>query len=161
MAAERLTEAARLARAFPKAKVVFSGGSGTLLRSGEVAAGPVAAYLKAMGIEADRIVLEAASRNTHENARFTKDLLKPQPGERWVLVTSAYHMPRSIGVFRKEGFTVVPFAVDYRTRGPEDWARLFDSVPSGFMRADLAAKEWVGLVSYWLLGRTSELFPGA
>lgn len=161
MAAERLTEGVRLARAFPDARIVFTGGSGTLWRKGEVATGPVSDYLQSLGIAPERIVLEGKSRNTHENAVYTKELLDPKPGERWILVTSAYHMPRAMGVFRKEGFDVIPYAVDYRTRGPEDATRLFDSVPAGFMRSDLAVKELVGLVSYWLMGRTSELLPGA
>lgn len=160
MAAERLTEGVRLARAFPDARIVFTGGSGTLWRSGEVATGPVSDYLRSLGIAADRIVLEGKSRNTHENAVYTKKVLDPKPGERWILVTSAYHMPRAMGVFRKEGFDVVPYAVDYRTRGPEDATRMFDSVPAGFMRSDLAVKEWIGLVSYRVMGRTSQLLPG-
>ena len=159
-AAERLTEGVRLALTYPTAKVVFSGGVGALLRPGVDATGPVQNYLRGMGIATSRIVLEGQSRNTLENALFTADLLKPKPGERWLLITSAYHMPRSVGLFRKAGFDVIAFPVDYRTRGPQDALRPFELIPAGFMRLDLAVKEWVGLIAYRLLGRTDELLPG-
>ncbi|MGQ0671736.1 MAG: YdcF family protein [Hyphomicrobium sp.] len=159
-AGERLTESVRLARMFPTATIVFSGGVGSLLRQGADATGPVGRYLVEMGVAAERIVLEGRSRNTQENAVFTAALVKPTAGQRWLLVTSAYHMPRAVGVFRRAGMTVVPCPVDYRTRGPEDRTRLFDSVPAGLMRLDLAVKEWVGLFAYWMLGRTDAVLPG-
>jgi uncharacterized SAM-binding protein YcdF (DUF218 family) len=159
-AAERLTEGARLALKHPQAKVVFTGGVGGLLSGGTDAAGPVGQLLQDWGIAADRIVLEGKSRNTHENAMFTRDLVQPKPGERWVLVTSAYHMPRAMGVFRHAGFPVVPYPTDYRTHSSVDGLRLFERVGAGLERTDLAFKEWVGLAAYRLTGRTDELFPG-
>ena len=71
------------------------------------------------------------SRNTVENAVFSMDLAKPQPGERWLLVTSGYHMPRAIGIFRRAGFAVEPYPVDWRTRGPEDALRAFPTLGDG------------------------------
>jgi uncharacterized SAM-binding protein YcdF (DUF218 family) len=112
-----------------------------------------------LGIPADRIIVEERSRDTAENARFTKALADPRPGERWLLVTSAFHMPRSIGAFRRVGFAVEAYPVDYRTRGPEDLARPFASLGDGLRRSDIAMREWIGLLIYWLAGRTSELFP--
>lgn len=159
-AAERLTEGVRLAKRIGTARVVFSGGSGSLLQREPDAAGPVGRFLEDMGIAPERIVLEARSRNTFENAVFTRDLLMLRPGERVALVTSAYHMPRAMGVFRQAGYDVVAYPVDYRTRGPEDMTRTFERFPAGLERLDLAAKEWIGLVAYWLTGRTSALYPG-
>ena len=159
-AAERITEGARLARQLPKTKVVFTGGSGTFLRPGAEATGPVAAFLEAVGIARDRIVLEGASRNTYENALFTTRLLKPAPRDRWLLVTSAYHIPRAMGVFRKAGFNVIAYPVDYRTRGPEDIWRIFERYWAGLQRMDLAAGEWLGLTYYYLLGRIDTPLPG-
>lgn len=158
-AAERLTEGARLAKLHPEAKVVFTGGVGGLLGGGKDSAGPIGAWLRDMGVAENRIVLESKSRTTIENAAFTRELVSPQESDRWILVTSAYHMPRSIGVFRQAGFNVVPFPVDYRVNDTEDLVRLFDSASKGLKRTDLAFKEWVGLLAYWLSGRTSELFP--
>lgn len=159
-AAERLTEGVRLALKHPQARVVFTGGVGGLLSGGTDASGPIGQLLQDWGVARDRIVLEGKSRNTHENALFTRDLVQPKPGERWVLVTSAYHMPRAMGVFRHAGFPVVPYPVDYRTYGPVDGMRLFERLGAGLERTDLAFKEWVGLAAYRLTGRTDELFPG-
>ncbi|PPD28691.1 MAG: hypothetical protein CTY20_09150 [Hyphomicrobium sp.] len=159
-AAERLTEGVRLAKLIPGVPVVFTGGSAALMVSLPGAAQPVGRFLTDMGITPERIVLEERSRNTHENALFTRDLVKPASGRRWVLVTSAAHMPRSVGVFRKAGFDVIPYPVDYRTRGPEDLLRPFERIPAGLERTDVAAREWIGLVAYWLTGRTDTLFPG-
>jgi len=106
-----------------------------------------------------RIIAEEQSRNTVENAVFSRLLAMPQPGERWLLVTSGYHMPRAIGVFRRVGFPVEAYPVDWRTRGPQDMARPFPTLGSGLERTDTAAREWVGLLIYWLTGRSAALFP--
>src|SRR5205807_9412989 len=106
-----------------------------------------------------RILLEDQSRDTDENARFTKELLQPKPDERWLLVTSAHHMPRAIGVFHAADFPVEAFPVDYRTRGAADLLRPFSTLGDGLRRTDTAAREWIGLLLYWITGRTSELFP--
>ena len=97
--------------------------------------------------------------NTLENAILSKDLARPQPGERWLLVTSAYHMPRAIGIFRKAGFDVEPYPVDWRTSGSGDALRPFPTVGDGLRRTDTAVREWVGLLVYWLMGMSSSLFP--
>lgn len=158
-AAERLTVVAELARRWPEARIVFSGGSGTLLFEGATEADLAERMFVSFGIARERITLEGASRNTVENARFTKNLVAPKPGERWLLVTSAYHMPRAVGCFRGAGFEVEAWPVDYRTRGPEDAFRPFSSVSGGLRRVDIAVREWVGLVAYWLLGYVSAPLP--
>ena len=157
-AAERVTEGLRLALRHPEAKVVFTGGAGGLFTTAE-ASGPVGAFLAEAGVDPARLVLENRSRNTFENAIFTRQMVKPQPGQRWYLVTSAYHMPRAVGLFRKAGFDVIAYPVDYRTRGPDDAMRTFARIPQGLMRLDVAANEWLGLFAYRVLGRTDELFP--
>jgi uncharacterized SAM-binding protein YcdF (DUF218 family) len=95
-----------------------------------------------------------------ENAVFSKAIARPKRGERWLLVTSAFHMPRAIGVFRKAGFPVEAYPVDWRTRGTEDLLRPFAVMSDGLQRSDNAVHEWVGLLVYWLTNRSSELFPG-
>ena len=158
-AAERLTVAAELARRYPDARIVFSGGSGALIYD-EGAEAPLALrLLESLGIPRARITLEDRSRNTVENAVLSKAIAQPKPGERWLLVTSAHHLPRAVGVFRKAGFPVEAYPVDWRTRGPEDALRPFASVGDGLRRSDTAVREWVGLAVYWLTGRSSELFP--
>jgi len=157
--AERLTEALRLARALPAAKLVVTGGVGELL-AGARADVAIRRYLIDIGVAPERIVLESKSRNTAQNAAYSLAMLQPKPGDRWVLVTSAYHMPRAVGVFRKVGFDVLPFPVDFRLRGRGDLLMPFKSVGGGLQRTDLAMREWIGLVAYRLTGRTQELFPG-
>jgi uncharacterized SAM-binding protein YcdF (DUF218 family) len=158
-AAERITEAARIARLMPRLKVVFSGGVGSLIRRDEPQAAAIGRWLVDMGIAPARITLEDRSRNTWENAVETRRRLGTAASGRWMLVTSAQHMPRAMGVFRKAGFDVVAWPVDYRTDGWASAAFPFDSIPGGLRRLDAGVKEWIGLVAYWLLGRTSALFP--
>ena len=114
-----------------------------------------ARLFESFGIAKERITLEDQSRDTLENARFTKALVQPKSGERWLLVTSAHHMPRSVGLFRSEGFAVEAFPVDYRTRGAIDMLRPFSTLGDGLRRTDTAMREWVGLFIYWASGRTA------
>lgn len=164
-ASERLTEGLRLGLAFPDAKVVFTGGVGGIRglggpwSAGDAATGPVSDFLIAAGIARDRVILEGKSRNTHENAQFLAEMIKPDSSQKWVLVTSAYHMPRSVALFRKAGFNVWPYPVDYRTRSREDLTRIFERIPAGLQRTDLAVTEWIGLLAYRLTGRIDALFP--
>jgi uncharacterized SAM-binding protein YcdF (DUF218 family) len=158
-AAERMTEAVTLARHYPNAKLVFSGGSAVtgqtdlVLKEADVAQ----RLFIALGIEGSRIVLESASRNTYENAVNTQTIIQPKPEETWLLITSAMHMPRAIGIFRKVGWKVIPYPTDYRVIAGKRQPNL--GFAEKLMIIDMAAKEWVGLVSYYVLGRTSELFP--
>ena len=161
--AERFTVIPELARRYPNARIVFSGGSGNLLAGGLSEAPYALRLLESFGIPRERILLEDRSRNTAENGLFTKALLTPKPGDRWLLVTSAAHMPRAVGVFRKLGFPVEPYPVDWQTDVSSDpwwrWLRPSFSPFRGWWTIDDAAKEWVGLLAYWLGGNTAELFP--
>lgn len=159
-AAERMTKTVELARLYPDARILFTGGIGPLLSVGEREALAAERLLSGLGVAPERIAYEDRSRNTWQNAVFTRDMVQPGPSEVWWLVTSAYHMPRAVGCFRMAGFDVTPYPVDFRTRGPADYWRPFDSVSLGLRRVDIAMREWVGLVSYRLTGRTPALVPG-
>jgi uncharacterized SAM-binding protein YcdF (DUF218 family) len=159
-AAERITTTAVLARRYPNARIVFSGGTSSLDPNAPLEAPVAVKALVALGVAHDRITADEQSRNTVENAAFSRLLANPKPGERWVLVTSAAHMPRAIAVFRAAGFPVEAYPVDYRTRGRNDAARLHESLPEGLEMTDYAIHEWAGLVIYRLTGRTAELLPG-
>jgi uncharacterized SAM-binding protein YcdF (DUF218 family) len=159
-AAERVTAAVDLARRYPDASIIYSGGFGQLVHAGRTEADVALRLFESLGLPQRRVVAEDRSRNTIENALFSKQLARPKPGERWLLITSAYHMPRSIGVFRKAAFPVEAYPVDWRTRGSQDVLRPFASMGEGLRRTDIAMREWVGLAVYWLTGRTSEFFPG-
>src|SRR5258708_16653156 len=120
---------------------------------------PAVRLFESLGIPQERIIAEEQSRNAVENAVFSMLVAMPQPGERWLLVTSGYHMPRAMGVFRRAGFPVEAYPVDWRTRGPQDALRPFTTLSGGLERADTAVREWVGLLVYWLTRRTGALFP--
>lgn len=157
-AAERFTEGVALALRLPQARLVFSGGSGALIPPELTEADTAERLFTALGIPRSRLTLEDRSRDTYENAVFTKRLLDPKPGERWLLVTSAWHMPRAIGCFRKAGFSVEAWPVDYRTSGKMSWAPE-GAVQEGLRRMDFITREYVGLVMYFAFGRTSALLP--
>jgi uncharacterized SAM-binding protein YcdF (DUF218 family) len=158
-AAERLTAPLPLRRLYPKARIVFTGGTAALRGSQYTEAGTVQKFWREVGLDQGDVLYEDKSRNTFENAVFTRDLVKPQPGERWLLVTSAMHMPRSIGIFRKAGFPVVAFPVDYRTTADFHGFGAPRHASRNFALAEFAAHEWVGLAAYWLTGKTDALFP--
>ena len=104
--AERTREAGRLARRFPHLRVIVSGAepAGSLQRLGpNIARSP----------HRDR----AASRNTHENAVNAVALVKPKPGDRWLLITSNWHMRRALCAFRTAGFEVEPWPIVDRAIG--------------------------------------------
>ena len=135
---ERIRETGRLARRFPHLRIFISG------------AGPRASIqsLLGEGIDEDRIEFENASHNTFQNALFATQLIAPKPNQRWLLVTSPFHMPRAVGAFQRRGFAVEPWPTIAPPLTP----------PPGL---ENARHEWLGLVAYWMLGRTSEIFPAA
>jgi uncharacterized SAM-binding protein YcdF (DUF218 family) len=159
VAAERITAAVELARRYPQARIIYSGGSGHLVLQSAMEA-PVARRLFGeMGVAPERIEIEDESRNTAENAALSLQIAKPKPGERWLLLTSAAHMPRSVGIFRRVGFAVEPHPVGWRTSGWGDIEIPFYIASDGLSIVDMAVREWIGLTVYRLTGRTSELFP--
>lgn len=166
-AGERLLEAVRLGLRYPAAKLVFTGGYGWLIGTPVTAVQSVSAYLQDAGIAKARIIVEDRSRNTWENAAFVREAIaadgKPCPC-RFALVTSAAHMPRAVGVFRKAGFDhgarrLYPVPVDFRTRGTGDLWDTYFWMHEGVEQTDLAFKEWVGLAAYYVSGRTDVLWP--
>lgn len=156
---DRFVETAVLARRYPDASVVVTGGTGTMVLEGEGDGETAPRLLTALGIDEGRLVLENQSRNTDENARFTRDMVSPQPGQTWLLVTSAFHMPRSILLFEKAGFDVVPWPADYRTAGTEHPGLAQDNAIDSLQNTAIAIREWIGLVAYRLTGRTDRLLP--
>jgi uncharacterized SAM-binding protein YcdF (DUF218 family) len=103
--------------------------------------------------------VESRPRTTSEDALYSAALLKPKPSERWLLVTLASHMPRAVGCFRVAGFEVEPHPVGFRTRGPSHLFTLDATGSAAFLQLDVAAKEWIGLIAYGLMGKTDALFP--
>ena len=159
-AADRIIGATTLALRYPNARLVYTGGSPNLLHNDAKEADYATALLQGLGIAKSRLTMERDSRNTKENAEFTKAIAKPKRGERWLLVTSAYHMPRSVGLFRKAGFAVEAYPVDWKVGTSEDLLKYYLVGSNGLQLVDIAVREWLGLIAYRLAGSTDELLPG-
>lgn len=152
---ERYTAALELAERFPEARLLFTGGSGALrdLAGAETSEADMAGqFFREQGVAPGRLLLEDQSRNTAENARFSLALAAPTPGETWVLVTSAFHVPRAIRSFKVAGWTgIVPWPVDYRSSAFLDgigW-----NLTQNLQILNIAIREQVGQIAYWLSGR--------
>jgi uncharacterized SAM-binding protein YcdF (DUF218 family) len=158
--AERYTAFMMLARQYPDATLVFTGGSGSLTKQEYKAADVAARLFKEQGLDNRRITFERESRNTYENALFSKKLVVPGENERWLLVTSAIHMPRSVGIFCNLGWPVIPYPVDHQVTPELEFTvgwRL-----SGHLRGLYwALHEWTGLLVYYLVGKSNSVLPEA
>jgi uncharacterized SAM-binding protein YcdF (DUF218 family) len=159
-APDRVIAAASLARRYPKARIIFTGGSSNLISNDAKEADDAVELFESLGVSRDRIEIERRARNTQENAEFSLSIAAPKSGERWLLLTSAFHMPRSVGIFRKAGFAVEPYPVDWRVGGRTDLVSFHNLAGDGLGSVDTGVREWVGLLAYWITGRTSEFFPG-
>jgi uncharacterized SAM-binding protein YcdF (DUF218 family) len=158
--AERLIEFAQLGRKNENARLIFTGGGKSSNSEIPTEADVAKAVLEAAGLDTTRVLFEDAATNTYENAVLAAALVNPSPGQSWVLITSASHMPRAVGSFRAAGWEVIPYPVDFTTGGgASSWRPRFKPT-SGLARFSEAVHEWVGLATYWALGRTDNLFPG-
>ncbi len=157
-AIERVTVSAEMARNHPEAKLVFTGGSGSITNQHIKEADYVSGLYASLGIPQSRLILEREARNTWENAKYTVELVSPKPDETWVLITSAFHMPRAVGAFRRVGWEVIPYPVDFNAGKPQSFPSPMDFT-SGLGRLTRSGHEWIGLITYWLTGKNSAAFP--
>jgi uncharacterized SAM-binding protein YcdF (DUF218 family) len=157
---DRMVEAVRLALTHPEAKVLVAAGPAVFPVVQEPEAYAAQRMLLAFGIAPDRLVLDDKSRNTEENAQFAKSLAGAAPGQTWLLVTSAYHMPRAVGLFRKAGFAVIPWPADYLSSGVEGMRIKPDQAPENIIVSTTALREWIGLIGYRVVGKIDDWFPG-
>ena len=148
----------KLARHYPDAQLLYTGGSSSLTHQQFKGADAGRQLLDEQGINLGRVVFERESRNTSESARLSKQKVLPETGENWVLITTAWHMPRSIGVFCKENWSVVPYPVDYRVVEPNLFSVDFEFA-AHLVELEVAIKEWLGLLAYWSTGRITSLIP--
>jgi uncharacterized SAM-binding protein YcdF (DUF218 family) len=148
-----------LARRHPEAALALVGGEGGFVPVGLAESRATLGFVVAEGIAPARVVLEERSRSTHENAVYAKQMIRPKPGEVWVLVTSAFHMPRAVAAFAAAGWPpTIPYPVDYKV-DPRTGLGANFSLLDGLGTSTLAGKEWAGLLGYRLMGWTRELFP--
>lgn len=157
-AGERITEGAALASRYPDAKVIYTGGSGSLFFQELKEARAVTPLFRQLGVRPERLIFEDQSRNTYENAIFSKRIAQPKDGETWLLVTSAFHMPRTVGCFRQAGWKVIPYPVDYATQ-KDLQPPFYFNFTQGTEAFGRVLHEYLGLLFYWLGGKTDALYP--
>lgn len=155
---ERIIEGIALAHKHPEAILYLSGGSGSLMNQKLKEADYLKILAERLGVPSRRIIIERNSRNTYESANAMAKLLKDKTGGKWILVTSAFHMPRAFGAFKKAGLNPIPYPVDYKTT-LESKAFSIRLPKVGVGSFNLVLHEWLGLLSYWISGYTNELFP--
>lgn len=153
--ADRITDAIRLYRAGKVKKILFTGGSGLLLSDEYREANLAKSLLIDLGVKESDIILENNSRNTYENAVETKKIIEEKNFQSYILVTSAFHMKRSVGCFRKQNLEVIPFPTDYRSFQMDSGAFELYLPSAGYLdTTTFAIKEWVG---YWVYRAKSYL----
>ena len=153
---ERLITFISLAKRYPEAKLLFVGGVGSVDSQVPTPEGTARMIFEQVGLDASRVIFESKSHNTFQGGVASYELIKPKAGEKWVLITSAFHMPRSVGVYRQAGWEVIPYPVDF---GYDDQIR-FDFSLGHMAVFSRALHEWIGVFVYGLTGKTTELFPG-
>lgn len=154
--ADRIRLAAALARTHPDAPLLVSGGRAFQRTGSRSEAEATAGMLTELGVSPGRLILETGSRTTAENATLSAELAGDADG-RWLLVTSAFHMPRAVGTLRAAGLDVIAAPTDWQV--DEHEGPFSDNVSDRLKKLDLATKEYLGLLAYWLTGRTDALFP--
>ncbi len=157
-AVERITVSADLAKRYPEARLIYAGGSGSLRHPDQKEADYIVELYNALGVSRDRLLLERESRNTWENAKFSIEIASPVASENWILVTSAFHMPRAVGVFRRVGWELIPYPVDFNIGVIESFPSPL-SFTNGLSTLSHAGHEWIGLIAYWITGKNSAAFP--
>ena len=156
---ERFIAFADLARRYPTAKLVFSGGGPELENGNFREADAARLVLQWMGMDTGRVIFERESRNTFENVVDSKALAHPTAGETWLVITSAFHMPRAVGLFRAQGWPVIADPVDYQTSAREATPDFGMDFQENLNKTSLAIKEWIGLLANRWLGRSDNLLP--
>tara|TARA_E500000178_G_C16826070_1_gene663820 strand:- start:67 stop:849 length:783 start_codon:yes stop_codon:yes gene_type:complete len=155
--AERLVESVDIIRKHQNAKVIFSGGSGVLNRPDLGHSDVAKFFYKKMGLDTNRLIFENSSRNTYENILFSKKIIIPKKNEKWLLITSASHMKRAQLVAEKNNWNFIPYAVDFKNL--KNFKFIFNlNLLSNINSFQQGSHEWLGLVSYYLMGRTSKIF---
>lgn len=157
-AAERYLAFLELARRYPDAKLVFTGGSGNVFAQQYKEADVAKTLFEQQGMNVSRVIFERNSRNTFENAVLSKELVKPRAGEKWLLITSAFHMPRSVGIFCKARWPVIPYPVDHRN-SPDNVFRISIGLAGNLNGLIFGMNEWVGLLAYYVTRKTADLLP--
>jgi uncharacterized SAM-binding protein YcdF (DUF218 family) len=146
---ERLAAGIHIART-GRLHLVISGGSGLVTRGGPKEADAMADAAVRLGFPRRDLVIENQSRNTWESAQQVRTLL---PGQTIILVTSAFHMKRSAGMFRKQGFTVVPAPTGYKSQTRPFSITCFIPGAGALHTSATALSEYLSLAWYGIMGK--------
>ena len=157
-AAERDLTFIRLAKKYPNAKLIFTGGSGSLTKQEFKGADIAEKLFRQLDFNTKKIIFENESRNTYENIIYSKNIIKPNKNENWILITTGWHMPRSVGISCKADWPVIPFPVDHQTK-KSDLFRINFNLSDNLKTLKMGIKEWLGLFAYYLSGKTTSLLP--
>lgn len=157
-AAERDLTFIWLAKKHPNAKLIFTGGSGSLTKQEFKGTDIAKKLFRQLDFNTNKIIFESESRNTYENIIYSKNIFKPNKNESWILITTGWHMPRSVGISCKAGWPVIPFPVDHQTK-KGDLFRIDFNLSGNLETLKIGIKEWMGLFAYYLSGKTTSLFP--
>lgn len=155
---ERLSSFIQLAKLYPDARLVFSGGNASTDEAKPTEAQVAETYFLKSGISPERLLVENKARNTAENVSYSRQLANPQPKETWLMITTAFHMPRAMGVFCQQNWHVIPYPVDHQTLPSKLYQPEFGLIDHAYHLV-LASHEWLGLLAYYLSGKTHQLFP--
>lgn len=150
-AAERMIVPVGLLHRNPGWRLLFTGGEGNWARGEFSESDRAKIFFDNLDVPPQQVMYEHESRTTYENAVFSARLPGVDPKQRWLLVTSAYHMPRSLAAFRKAGWNVTPYAVDFRTSATTEWTDY--SMSGGATKWYLILHETIGLWAYQLSGK--------
>jgi len=148
-----------LAKKYPDALLVYTGGTSSFTHTDIKSADIAKIFFEDLGFNTSHIIFEKNSRNTYENAVNSMNMINPSVNLPWILITSAYHMPRAVGIFCKMRWHIIPYPVDHKTRRGELF-RFEVSLLGHLNDLELAIHEWLGLIVYYITGKTSALFPG-
>jgi len=147
-----------LANKYPKAKLIFTGGTGNLSQQTYKGADVAKKLFKQLNFKTERIIFERESRNTYENIIYSKKIIKPNKNEKWIVITTSWHMPRSIGIFCKAEWITIPYPVDHQTN-KDNLFRIDFDLANNLLILKKGIKEWVGLFAYYATGKTTSIYP--
>lgn len=156
--ADRIHQFITLMRRYPNAKAVFTGGNANPIHHRPSEAHYAKQLFSLMGVDHGQILYETQARNTFENALFSKEIAKPKADEHWIVISTAWHLPRVVGVFCKQQWPVIPYPADFHT----DPRYLFTpdiDLGDHLNLLNFGTREWLGLLVYYLTGKTTELLP--
>ena len=157
----RMVDFMALSKQYPNAKKVFSGGSGNILRPERKEADDAKDFLDMLEFNSNEFIFERESKNTYENAKFSQELLQPKVGEKWIVITSDFHMPRTVSIFNKLGWDIIPYPTGMKTSGQYRLTPLNFNVVGNFFFLSHALKEMIGVGVYFVTGKSALFFPYA